>query len=139
MWAMMAEAHRAFDSEFWHWADDAEEAWKKRFVELIDQPEMVLLVAEQADGDAVGFLVATAESSHPVFARQRAEIWDLVVLPDHRSKGLGKQLMEAAFEALTQRGAEDVVLHAARNNPAAVKLYKKLGLRPVMYRMYKRL
>ena len=35
--------------------------------------------------------------------------------------------------------AEDVTLHVALANPAARRLYEKLGMRPVMHRMYRRL
>ena len=47
--------------------------------------------------------------------------------------------MEAVFEQLKVGGAEAVILHVAQANEAAVRLYEKVGMRSVMYRMFKKL
>ena len=139
LWAMMADEHHGYDAEFWMWADDAVEHWRERYEQLITDRGMVTLVAQTASGDLAGFVVASAKETSGVFARNRGEVWDLVILPAHRGEGLGTKLMEATFDQLKARGAEDVVLHAAVANQAAQRLYEKLKMRPVMYRMYRRL
>lgn len=112
----------------------------KDFLGWVDNEDMVVLAAEDADGELAGYAVAVCEQSPPLFSTGRTgKVWDLCVLQDHRGCGLGVELMEAVFNELQKRGAEDVTLHVALANPAAIRLYEKLGMRAVMYRMHKKL
>ncbi len=74
------------------------------------------------DGEAIGRLYV---------ARWPAEIriMDIALLPDHRNKGIGAQLVINLFEeaALT---AKSVSVHVESFNPAR-RLYERLGFREV--------
>jgi GNAT superfamily N-acetyltransferase len=52
---------------------------------------------------------------------------NMFVLPDHRSAGLGRRLLDAALDAAEGRGVRTVVLHAA---PDGRPLYESTGFRP---------
>jgi ribosomal protein S18 acetylase RimI-like enzyme len=140
MWQVMADQHRAYDPQVWCWADDARGHWLQSFLRHLDADDMVCLVAEDDAGELAGFLVACVKDSPAIFSSRRmGEVWDLLVRGPHRGRGVGKTLVAAALDALRDRGAEGVILHVALDNPEAVGLYRALGLRPVMYRMFKKL
>ena len=140
VWQHMAEQHRAYDPEVWCWALDAPDRYVRGFAEFFDRDDMVLLVAEEDDGALVGVAVGNIRDTLPTFqTRTNGFVWDLCVLPTHRRRGIGRRLMEEMFDEMKRRGCDDVILHVALRNRAGIRLYEKLGMRPVMYRMYKRL
>jgi ribosomal protein S18 acetylase RimI-like enzyme len=140
MWKRMAEQHRAYDAEVWCWSSDAPVRWRDAYAKFAESDDMVLRVAEDDRGELIGFANARCKESPDIFATRRlGEVWDLYVEPARRGEGIGLALMEETFDGLKTRGAENVILHVAMANPEAVEFYRKLGMRPVMYRMHKRL
>ena len=140
LWAEMAKQHRAYNDEFWCWSTDAPDNWRKNFLDNLKDKDMITFVAIAPDGEALGFTQACVKASPPIYQTKRqGEVWDLVVSPEHREKGIGLKLMEATLGELEARGAQSVILHAAIANTEAIRLYEKLGMRRVMYRMYKRI
>jgi ribosomal protein S18 acetylase RimI-like enzyme len=73
-------------------------------------------IAEEGK-DPIGVVMAT--SYGPL-----AFIGNLIVLPSHRGRGIGADLMRAAIAYLQENGAETVRLDAVQ---AAVPLYRRLG------------
>ena len=100
---------------------------------------MVLLIAEDDGGEVIGFTVTAVEDPLVEMARRRGVVREVVVRKSARGHGVATALMEAAFAAMKGRGAEEVVLHAAMDNAAAVALYEKLHMRRIMVRMYRKL
>jgi ribosomal protein S18 acetylase RimI-like enzyme len=49
------------------------------------------------------------------------------VVPAHRRLGLARQLLEASFPALRERGAEQMILEVLEPNARAAALYRSLG------------
>ncbi len=64
---------------------------------------------------------------NPVVDGPEAWIGGLGVVPDHRGKGIGKQLMAAAEEFSKAKGAETSVLEVIQGNERAQALYRSLG------------
>ena len=60
-----------------------------------------------------------------------ARIISLAVDPDWQGRGIGEQLLEAAFQRLRELGRTEVRLEVRPENLAARRLYEKLGFRPV--------
>lgn len=56
-----------------------------------------------------------------------AEVLSVVVHPDARRQGLGRQLMQAARAAWAERGVERAFLEVRRDNVPAIALYEGLG------------
>ncbi len=71
------------------------------------------------DGETIAFAVAN---------RSKGELWGPAVLPEHRRRGLGRELMRQAEAWLFSHGWEEIRLVAhAGENPDAVGLYHHLG------------
>lgn len=56
------------------------------------------------------------------------EIFSLYVLHEYRGKGVGRRLMEAAFEKLDER--KRICLWVLKENKRAINFYQKIGFRP---------
>ena len=63
-----------------------------------------------------------------------AELITIAVDPRWRKKGVGLALMRAVFEDLLMTPAKRLFLEVASDNPAALKLYRKLGFQQVAER-----
>jgi ribosomal protein S18 acetylase RimI-like enzyme len=140
MWRDMAEQHAQYDAERWDWTDDFCEVHRRHLLETLDEEDVLSLVAEAPGGEVVGYLRASVSEPAPIWrVRRRGQIWDVYVAGPHGRKGVGRMLMERAFDELRARGAEDVVLRVSEANRSAVKLYEKVGMRLVTHEMYRRL
>ena len=140
LWGILAEQARSYPGRVWADHDRVVAQWRTRVAKEVDQPDMVVLVIEAENGRIVGFVEAQAEDSAPIFATRRTgEVWNVVIHPDHRRRGLGTRLMAAAFVQLRERGCDDAVLHVDICNRAAGRFYEKAGMRRVMSRMYRKL
>lgn len=71
-------------------------------------------------------------------AGEEAELGDLAVAAEHRGRGLGRLLLEAALGAAARAGARRVFLEVRESNGAARRLYERacfetVGRRPRYY------
>lgn len=112
--AMLVAEHHEFDRErFIAPVPLLPERYGQFLVSQISKPEMVVLVAER-EGDVVGYVYAGMEGNDYMALRGPAGlIYDLVVDPDHRRQGIGTALIDAALEALHERGAPRALLFTA--------------------------
>lgn len=75
-----------------------------------------------------GFVLATGPGSGiPTDPPDAAVIGLLAVAPAHQTQGLGRALLRAATDDLTQLGYKKAVLHALVDNAPAVQLYESEG------------
>ena len=66
----------------------------------MERSDKIVLVADQ-DGSVVGYVYGGVEGNdYMVLRGPAAEIYDLVVDPDHRRQGIGRLLLEAALDAV---------------------------------------
>jgi ribosomal-protein-alanine N-acetyltransferase len=63
-----------------------------------------------------------------------AELMTIAVEPRYRSKGVATALMRACFEDLLMTPAKRMILEVAADNPAAIKLYTRLGFQKISER-----
>jgi len=100
-------------------------------------------------GDTVVLLGGTGPDGLVVL-RFRHALWnpglecylaELYVVPEHRGRGLGRALMEAAIDTARQRGADYMDLGTSEADVVARRLYEQLGFTnreqggrgPIMY------
>jgi ribosomal protein S18 acetylase RimI-like enzyme len=58
------------------------------------------------------------------------EIESLVVLPEHRGRGLGSELLDRLERELRDQGVSDLVIGVLPGNDGAIRLYERRGYRP---------
>jgi len=75
----------------------------------------------EVDGEVVGFSMAD---------RTDASIWALFVHPNHEGRGLGRELLRLAVDALRADGHRRIVLSTDPDTRADV-FYRRAGWRPI--------
>ena len=63
-----------------------------------------------------------------------AELMTIAVDPKFRGKGVGAALLHACFEDLRMTASRRMILEVAADNPAAIRLYDKLGFKKLSER-----
>lgn len=105
----------------------------------LEEPNIVILVAE-LDGKAIGYTYSGVEGTDYMSLRGPAGVmYDIVVDPDHRQRGIGRMLVDATLAALKSKGAPRVVLSTAERNGAAQRLFDRAGFRRTMIEMTREL
>lgn len=80
----------------------------------------VSVVACEPEKKVLGFVMGYVSG-------KAGAVYTLDVHPEHRRKGIGLKLIMALEEELYALGAETIRLEAARDNPEAIRLYRKAG------------
>jgi ribosomal protein S18 acetylase RimI-like enzyme len=62
-------------------------------------------------------------------------LYDIVVDPAYRNRGVGRLLLDATLAALAAKGAPRVVLSTAARNEPAQRLFAHAGFRRTMIEM----
>ena len=126
--AALVELARAVGSEPEGWLiTDGE--WRtasdeRRYLRALRRhPHAAVLVAE-TPGGIVGRL-SVARDPHP--ASEHVADLGLMVAHDHRGRGIGRALMEAAEAWARSAGVRKIELHVFPHNEAAIALYERLG------------
>mgnify|MGYP003587823622 CR=1 FL=1 len=94
---------------------------------LLDNPRACILFAREGAalaGWAVGLLRRHGRR------RRSGRLYALAVHPDFRGRGLGARLAQNILGQLRRRGARTFSLEVRTPNPAAQRLYLRLGFRP---------
>ncbi len=103
----------------------------------IESPDSDFLLA-LLDDRVVGFaeVKTGGRPDAPMFIPGRlAVIENMVVDEGHRGRGIGTKLIEEAKFWAEARGLEAMQLTVWSSNGAAIRLYERMGYRPVIQRM----
>jgi GNAT superfamily N-acetyltransferase len=92
--------------------------------EAIASHDSVVIVAQAEDGELVGFCTAY-QDLHSVRFGYRAWVEDLAVHPEHRSRGVGKAVLDAAKDWARERGATHLELDSAETRGDAHRFYER--------------
>jgi ribosomal protein S18 acetylase RimI-like enzyme len=138
--ALLVRVHHELDPKRFIPAGPGTEAGYSRYLgSQLGKPDVVILVAEQ-DGEVVGYAYAGVEGWDYMSLRGPAGVlYDVVVDPARRGKGIGEQLLLAALAELAVRGAPRALLSTAEGNVTAQRLFLRAGFRPTMREMTREL
>jgi ribosomal protein S18 acetylase RimI-like enzyme len=140
MWGDLALQHKSYDAECWNFRPDAAEGFVRYLKTQLDDADAFLLVAVDEADLPVGFVLGKVSPAIPVMTPGKVgTVTDLFVSRTHRRRKLGRHLMTAAFAKMKSLGAREVSLSVAAANETVVEMYRKMGLRIVMHRMFKTL
>ena len=102
--------------------------WPRQDIEsyLLD-PDTPTLVACDARRNIAGFSMLRLLGDD-------VELMTIAVAPKYRGKGVGAALLKACFEDLLMTPSRRMILEVAADNPAAIRLYQKLGFAQISER-----
>ncbi|HEY8113013.1 MAG TPA: GNAT family N-acetyltransferase [Actinomycetes bacterium] len=101
--------------------------------------DVIVLVAE-SQGEVIGYTYAGVEGYDYMALRGPAgALYDIVVDPAQRGRGVGRLLLDATLAALKAGGAPRVVLSTAEGNESAQRLFARAGFRRTMVEMTREL
>jgi RimJ/RimL family protein N-acetyltransferase len=113
-------------SEGWRSISD-----ERRYLKTVQRhPDAAVFVADD-DGEIVGRL-SLARDPHPA-SRHVADL-GLMVAAEHRGRGIGRQLLEAAVEWSRMSEIRKLELHVFPHNAPALRLYESFGFEKEGYR-----
>jgi ribosomal protein S18 acetylase RimI-like enzyme len=98
------------------------ETWTRREFNGHDVDHALSRVAVD-HGEPVGFALARRWEQDMIYVPL------LAVHPDAQGKGVGARLLRSVFAAAAAAGQRQVRLNVASDNPNAVKLYERVGMR----------
>jgi ribosomal protein S18 acetylase RimI-like enzyme len=138
--AMLVRTHHEFDrARFILPATSLEDGYAWFLGTQLDEPDVVVLVAEQEGGPAgeiVGYVYAGIEPMSWKELRDAAGfIHDVAVDERFRRQGIAGRLLEAAAASLEAKGAPRLMLWTAQANDGAQRLFERLGFRRTMVEM----
>ena len=138
--ALLVRTHHDFDPErFIPATPQTEHGYASFLGTQLEEPGIIILAAER-DGEVGGYTYAGVEGIDYMPLRGPAGVlYDIVVDPDHRGRGVGLMLLDATLAALVARGAPQVVLSTAEGNKPAQRLFARAGLRRTMIEMTREL
>jgi ribosomal protein S18 acetylase RimI-like enzyme len=133
LWLALREHHASVTG---HWGPlrPADESWRRRRAdhEAILAEGGVLLLAVSDEDELLGYAMCEQEQGgSPTWAwpADFLAIVDLVVLPDHRGRGVGEALLQAAEDEARSRGVAALDLMVAAPNEGARRFYERHDFR----------
>lgn len=138
--ALLVRTHHEFDAQrFIAPSPDTPKGYGRFLGSQIGKPDVVILVAER-DGEVLGYTYAGVEGFDYMSLRGPAGVlYDIVVDPDHRGRGIGRLLLDATLAALDALEAPRVLLSTAERNETAQRLFEHAGFRRTMIEMTREL
>lgn len=138
--ALLVRTHHDFDPQrFIPATPRTEQGYASFLGTQLDKTNVVMLVAER-DADVIGYSYAGVEGYDYMSLRGPAGVlYDIVVDPAHRGRGVGRLLLDATLHALAAHGAPRVLLSTAEQNASAQRLFARAGFRRTMIEMTREL
>lgn len=89
----------------------------------------LMWVIQNSSGEIVGqaFVMLRSSERDAADGEHRAYVFSFRVKPKWRGKGIGSLLLQHIEDDLLQRGFKLITLNVAKDNPGAIRLYKRMG------------
>lgn len=138
--ALLVKEHYGFDSQrFLDVTPQTPSHYASFLSKQLEDTDKAVLVAE-IEGDVIGYAYAAVEGYDYMLLRGPAGVLhDIIVATEHRGRGVGRQLLDAALAFLSSRGVPRIVLSTAERNEAAQRLFASRGFRRTMIEMTREL
>jgi ribosomal protein S18 acetylase RimI-like enzyme len=141
LWMAMVEHHRAVVAGRVP-VRPAGEAWERRRHQyeswIQDGSGLLFLARREGAADVIGYAMCRLLPSGPPFdlGEVRGDVESLAVSPQARGEGAGTALLWAVRAELEKRGCRHWSISVAADNAGAVRLYERVGFRPLVQMMH---
>jgi len=116
----------------------AKEVFGRRLDAILAREGNEFYVAQVGDDEGIAGYVWFGVSQRAFSETEIGWIYDILVVPRHRGKGVGEALMKHALKVSKERGFSQIGLMVNVKNRVAWSLYEKLGFQ-TEYWMMKRM
>src|SRR5262245_24959167 len=131
----LAQLPATFDERRFVVSDDGEASFLRAFETELVGADAVLLIAEIA-ATPVGYAFVRIEpGSLEELRGTGAWLHDIYVAPEVRARGVGRRLVEAAFDAARSLGSTSLMLGVSPRNASGRALFDRMGFRATMVEM----
>ncbi|MBD2440471.1 GNAT family N-acetyltransferase [Nostoc sp. FACHB-110] len=121
--------HETWDNAKYGFIPYIEQRYEKWLTRMAQSDRSVFLVAED-NQQLVAFIVSTIEQEIPIYRIQEfAFVHDLWVEPEHRQKGIAREMVMLSIERFHQMGIKQIRLDTAAVNESARRLFTSCGFR----------
>ncbi len=135
LWMGMMREHQAMDSHI-RLAENAAEHYRSYLRMNLSAAAALVLVASEGDRP-VGFTLAMLCPNLPMFEPgEYGYLSDMVVLPSHRDRGIGEQMLERARAWFRKRGVSCLQLQVYGNNDAGRRFWARAGFEGFLSRLW---
>ena len=110
--------------------EGAKRVFAERLDKIFRRPGNEMFVANVDGSQEIAGYVWFGTSERPFSEMKTGWIYDILVVPAYRGKGVGEALLKHALEVSRKRGFELTGLMVRANNRVAYSLYEKLDFRP---------
>jgi ribosomal protein S18 acetylase RimI-like enzyme len=112
---------------------DLGDAWRLRrskYVRWLEDPETFFVIAED-EGNPIGYAFVTVGPGYASWktGERAGELETLSVLPECRGRGVGGELIEAAWRRLGEHGIDDMAITTTKTNIDSHRFYESHGFR----------
>jgi len=108
--------------------------------QAITHPAGCVMIAEATDGEArviVGYAIGMMQEPPAIFEPEAYTfVSDLYIMPKYRRQGIGTGLIDRVRAWGWAKGVNRLSLVLPNDNLGALKLYEKLGFRPIQTMLY---
>ena len=138
--ALLIRTHNQFDpARFIPATADSADGYAWFLGTQLRRRDAAVFVAE-ANGHVIGYTYVTVEGEDWMSLRGPAGVLhDIVTDPEHRGRGAGRMLLDAALAFVKAHGVAQVVLYTAEGNETAHRMFERAGFRRTMIEMTREL
>ena len=129
LWREMMDFHARVEPRFRPLSPPAgEQAWERHMHQDVWGSEDCGVFVAESGGRLVGQIIGVLRDPYPVFEPGRyGYVTDIVVDPSTRRGGVGRALFEVLKAWFRERGASNIQLAVAHNNPVSQAFWRAMG------------
>jgi len=129
----LAHVHISFDAQRFVVPD--ENTFRRFFEAELARKDTVLLIAEIEAAPVAYAFVRLEPASIEELRATAAWLHDIYIVPEARARGVGRRLVQAAFDAARTLGSKSLMLGVSPQNASGRALFERMGFRPTMIEM----
>ena len=125
--------------------NEISEDWQNNYFRLQQTSDATIILAKRVQSNIIGqSICATLVYGNEVIAcglcvveGDYAGLYDIIVAPQHRQKGYGKDICLSLMCAASKFGAKTAYLQVVAENYRAISLYEKIGFKNMYQYSYR--
>ncbi len=136
LWGILMQSHRELDPVLYETKENAFDTFRAFARRQMGRRECIFLVAEDGGG-AVAYLLGAIGQRSPVYSVHHiGMIYDLVVSPNYRRRGIGEKLVSTAQEWFLDRGVRHLQVNFDPRNDSSSNFWPKMGFETLLSEAY---